>query len=313
MQQLGFYGGVYAHDQCQGALGLGQATGTLDQLMARATPLFETPQRCTLLRGVARFFMSQRLHFPVEIVRQHCREQTDLVASLFTRGDVVHLRLRFGFGENAFLGAAPVKEAQRFFGANRLVGHSHLEVVTVLIGNEQVQLDGILVLFAVLAADEYEMITIIPTCRFPVHLEEAALPIETAPAFALLDQALERGKAVEWNTDAELNDGGVQHANNVITEKGAVHARLNLAAWQYCPDFPDAIDDGILGAIGIVYIARSVPDIEYLSSLGDGGKQRVVAALAFLLVIETDGRAFKEKSHFTHQKLNTTSSSINAK
>jgi hypothetical protein len=42
------------------------------------------------------------------------------------------------------------------FGANRLVGHNHLEVMTVFIGNEQVQLDCILVLFAVLAADEYE-------------------------------------------------------------------------------------------------------------------------------------------------------------
>jgi hypothetical protein len=69
--------------------------------------------------------------------------------------------------------------------------------MAIFIGNEQIQLDRILVLFVVLAADEYKAVAIIPTCRFPVRLEEAALPIEAAPAFALLDQGLECGKAFE--------------------------------------------------------------------------------------------------------------------
>jgi hypothetical protein len=86
MQQLGFHGGVCAHGQSQRALGLGQAAGTLDQLAAHATQLFETPQRRTLLRGIERFFMTQHLHLPVEIVRQHCREQIDLVASFLCMG-----------------------------------------------------------------------------------------------------------------------------------------------------------------------------------------------------------------------------------
>jgi hypothetical protein len=121
MQQLGLHVDVCAHGQSQGALGLGQAGGTLDQIAAHATQLFKTPQRCTLLCGIERFFMTQHLHFPVENVRQHRREQIDLVASFFTHGYVVYLRLRFEFGENAFLSAAPIMEAQHIFGANRLV------------------------------------------------------------------------------------------------------------------------------------------------------------------------------------------------
>lgn len=101
MQQLGFHGGVRAHGQRQGALGLGQATGALDQL-------------------VAGLFMTEHLHFPVEIVRQYRSQQKGSIPRLGADGYVVHLCVRLEFSEHAFLRPAAVMEAQRLFGRDRL-------------------------------------------------------------------------------------------------------------------------------------------------------------------------------------------------
>ncbi len=57
-------------------------------------------------------------------------------------------------------------------------------------------------------------------------------------------------------------------------------------------DLPYTGQNESLGPIGIMHIARSMPDIPYLAGLGDGTKQRVVAALSFLLFVETHSRAF---------------------
>jgi len=294
MQQLGFHGMVSAHGERHLPLWTGQAPGALNQLAAQGAELFESPQRCAFCGRVAFLLITEHLHLPVEIVRQHRREQVDLVAGLFSGGDVVHLCLRLEFSENALLGATPIVESQRFPGGDSFVGDDRLEVVAIFIGGEKIQLHRALVLFSVPASDKYEAVSVIPARWLPVRFKEAAFPVEVAPAFAAFDQCLEGGKALERDADRELNTFGIKHGDDVIAEKGAVHARLNDAARQNRLDFPHAGEDEYLGAIGIVYVTGAMPDIEDLSSLGDGAKQRVVAALTFLLPIETDGCAFGE-------------------
>jgi hypothetical protein len=68
-------------------------------------------------------------------------------------------------------------EAQRFFGRELFVSDDYLEVIAVCIGDEQVQLNGTFRLLAVLAADKYKAVAVVPTRRLPVRFEKAALSI----------------------------------------------------------------------------------------------------------------------------------------
>lgn len=121
MQQLGFHSGVGAHGHRQVALRPGQTAGALDQFAAHGGKLLEAPQRRTLFGSMACFLMTQHLHFPVEIVRQHGRQQKSLVAGLGAGGDVIHLCLRLELGEYAFLGAAPIMKVSTFLADTALL------------------------------------------------------------------------------------------------------------------------------------------------------------------------------------------------
>lgn len=56
--------------------------------------------------------------------------------------------------------------------------------------------------------------------------------------------------------------------------------------------FLDASQNEIAGTVRIVNVAGAEEEVEDLAGLGDGTEQRVVAALSFLLAVESDGGAF---------------------
>jgi hypothetical protein len=116
MQQLGLHGGVSAHGQGEISLRLGQAPGALDQLAAQGAELLEAPQWRTFFCGIPFLLIAEHLHFPIEIVRQHGREQVNLIACLSAGGYIVHLCLRLEFGEDTFLRTTSIVEAQRLLG-----------------------------------------------------------------------------------------------------------------------------------------------------------------------------------------------------
>ena len=205
MQQLGFYGGIGAHSQREPSLWPGQPSRALDELAPHGAELLELPQWCALVSSVSFLLITTHLHFPVEVMRQHGREEIDLIAGLFSGRHVVHLSLRLELSENALLGTASMMEAQRLVGRKLLVSDDHLEVIAVLVGDEQIQLYRTLVLLAILAADKHKAVSSIPTRRFPVRFKEAPLCVQVTPALSVLDQCLEGAKALKRHADGELN------------------------------------------------------------------------------------------------------------
>ena len=294
MQQLGSDGGICTHGEGKLSLWSSQATGTLDELAAQGAELFEVPQRYTFFGCVSVRGSAEHLQFPVQIVRQHSRQHEGLIPCLGAGRHIVHLCLGLEFGEDGLLGATTVVEGDHFAGAHGLVGDEDLEVVAVFEGDEEVQLDRTLVLPPVLNANQHEAETPAPAGRFPVRLEEAALSVQAAPAFPVLDQRPEGGEARERHADGELHTLGIEQGDDLVAEEGAVQAGLDDAVWQYLPDFPYAFLDEVVGAIGVVHIPGPVSDIEDLAGLGDGTEQRVVAALPLLFAVEADRRALGE-------------------
>ena len=54
----------------------------------------------------------------------------------------------------------------------------------------------------------------------------------------------------------------------------------------------DAVFDECARAVGVVHVAGAVVSVEDFAGLGDGCEQWIVAALTFLLFVESDGGAF---------------------
>lgn len=79
-------------------------------------------------------------------MRHHGGQQIDLVAMPGSCRYIRHLILRFEFGENPFLATTTIVESHYPGGGQRLIGQDDLECITVLVGDEQVQLYGLLVL-----------------------------------------------------------------------------------------------------------------------------------------------------------------------
>jgi len=135
--------------------------------------------------------IGQHLHFAIEVVGQHGREDKYLVTGLTAGWDIVHLGLRLQFCKDTFLGTTAIVIGQQFSGMDTFVGDNHLEVVAVFIRNKQIQLDGLLVLFAVACADKDKALLRAPAFGFPARLKKIATIIELTPAPTAFNHTLE--------------------------------------------------------------------------------------------------------------------------
>src|ERR1019366_3243168 len=59
-----------------------------------------------------------------------------------------------------------------------------------------------------------------------------------------------------------LNAQHVQRADDLIAEEGAVHAHFEDCGGQDLPHFPEATQDEAPSAVGVVYVAGAMPDIQ---------------------------------------------------
>ena len=166
--------------------------------------------------------------------------------------------------------------------------NSHL----VLDGLEQVELDGGLVLAPDMFPDEDEPIARIPRLRLPATLEVVEPACHGPPSSSAFDHRLERGEALEGHRDGEGDAQGVKSLDDVLVEEGAVDAHLSLCPRQALAHRAyTALDEGV-GAVGVVDVSGPMVHVEHLVGLGDGAKQRVVAARALLRLVEPHRGAF---------------------
>src|SRR5690606_8465355 len=105
-------------------------------------------------------------------------------------------------------------------------------------------------------------------------------------------QLLQCCKAGKWHADGELHTERLEPADGGIAEEGSVHAHFNHAPGLYGTHLLDTGLNKVLCAVAVMDIARTMPDIKHLAGLGDGAKQRIVTALAFLFAIEAHRTAF---------------------
>jgi len=86
-----------------------------------------------------------------------------------------------------------------------------------------------------------------------------------------------------------LNGAFAQHGDYVLTKEGGIHAHFDDDAGERRADFVNTGSDKILCIMGIVDIAGTMEQIEDLSCLSNGAKERVVATPLFMFFIVAYG------------------------
>ena len=205
MQQLFLHGRIGTQGESEAALWARQPSCALDQAHSEGPQAREAPPRSALLGRAALGLVGRHLQFAVEVVRHDRREQPGLVGGPASTRDVIHLGLRFQLREDRLLGAAAVVQRQDFARRQRGIGEDHFELVAVLVGGEEIQLQRPLALFCLTGADKDEAARLSPALRFPITLEEAHVSIGTVPQEPLLDLLLQLREALEGYQDRVLD------------------------------------------------------------------------------------------------------------
>ena len=292
VQQVASSGGICADREREDTVGAGQSPGALNESLADRGQLLERPQSRSLFRGGALGSAAFHLKLPVEVVSQDCGKEIGLVAQQSSSGDVIHLALGLQLGENRLLGAATMVEGHDMPRREGLVGDHDLELVVVGVGDEEVELNRPLSSDRLKSADDEHPKPAAPVLGLPMGFEVGDLGVEAPPAMARLDNLLQLWEALERHRDREVDAELVQGFDDDVAEEGTVHAHLNVHARQCSTDLVDAGEDELAGTVGIVNVAGAEEEVEDLAGLGDGTEERVVASLAFVLGIESHGRAF---------------------
>ena len=97
------------------------------------------------------------------------------------------------------------------------------------------------------------------------------------------------GKPFERHADRPLDALQVHVHQAVLIEERAVDPRLDRRPRQRLADLPHTVGNERRRTVGVMHVAAAVMQVEELAGLGDGAKQRVVAALSFLFFVESDG------------------------
>ena len=108
-----------------------------------------------------------------EVVSEDASKHVELVPDLRLDRHVAHVAVRLELGKNALLRTPCFVEEHDLAWIEPLVGHDDLELVSVLDGLKEVELDGCLVLASEVLSDEDEAIASAPRLRLPAPLEVA--------------------------------------------------------------------------------------------------------------------------------------------
>jgi hypothetical protein len=176
MAEAGLEPGRSADGQRRATLRAGQAAGPVEDRVAKGAQPLERPQRGPPGCGLAAGGRGLHLEFADQVVGQQPGQQIRLVAQPGPHRHVAHRTMGLQFRENPFLRTPPAVVDDDLLHRQRLVRYDHLEVIAVLVGNEQVQLDRSLLLRLGPSADEDEATLAVPRLGLP-HLvaEEGAV------------------------------------------------------------------------------------------------------------------------------------------
>lgn len=282
---------IAAHRERQHSTGLGKTPGPLQKRPSEGVGLRELPKRGPFFSGSPVFFMRHHMQLPKQVMREDCGHHIKVIAVKPSYSDVIQIALRLQFAERIFLRPSAVVKIQNLLHGRLLVRNDYLELIAVFMGNEQIELDGLLRLFLDLPTDKEKTKAAVPTLGFPRRVEIRKLGAEKLPAPSTLNHLLELGETLKRHGDSKLNAFLLKRPDDLIAKECAVHAHLYSNAGTGGANYMYALQHKFKSAVGVMHIARAGKHIEDLSCLGYRAEQRIIAPLPLLLFVESNRRA----------------------
>jgi len=215
-------------------------------------------------------------------------EQVGLVGGQAPTGDVGERALAFEFREDVLLLSSALDEAGGLLHRASLVGDQALEIVSIFLGLEQIQLKGTLRLLGIGRPDEHEAGLAPPGLRLPHPVERSALPVPAGnrgPAGPALRHLLELAEALEGRAYGVFDPQALELANHGVAEEGRVHPDLDPRRGNRPANALDAGLGEPYRSVGVVDVPAAVQGVECLAALGDRAEERIVAAHSLLFVV----------------------------
>ena len=144
--------------------------------------------------------MFGHLKLASEVVSKNSGEHVQLIPDPRLDRHVAHLAVRLELGKDALLRAPSFVEENDLAWIDSLVGHDNLELVSVLDGLKQIELNGELVLASDVFSDEEEAIASIPRLRLPATLEVFEPARHGSPSLSAFDHLLQFGVGKDETT-----------------------------------------------------------------------------------------------------------------
>src|SRR4030042_6019694 len=223
---------------------------------------------------------------------QNGRHQIKLIAAETSDGNVIHLALGFHFPKYLFLISSAMMKPQHLLHGRLFVRHNHRKLITVFMGNEQIQLNRPLIDLFTLLTDKQKPISAAPTLGLPMGLKKGPCLVKTPPTLPLLNHPLQLDKTLKRNRKGKFHAQTIEQGYNFVTKKRTVHPNLDLHSRQFLTQHPNTTKQKRLGPIGIMNISRTMIDVKDLPRLSNGTKQGIITPGSLSLPVKSDRRPF---------------------
>src|SRR4030043_1026722 len=223
---------------------------------------------------------------------QNRSHQIKLIAAETSDSNVIHLALGFHFPKYLFLIPPTVMKPQHLLHGRLFVRHNHRKLITIFMGNEEIQLNRPLIELLTLLTNKQKPISAAPALGLPTRLKKGPCLVKTPPTLPLLDHSLQLDKPLKRNRKSEFHTQSIEQGYHFVTKKRTVHPNLDLHPRQFLTQHPNTPEQKRLGPMGIMNISRTMIDVKDLPRLSDGTKQGIITPGSLFLLVKTDRRPF---------------------
>jgi len=142
---------------------------------------------------------------------QNRSHQIKLIATETPDGNVIHLALGFHLPKYLFLISPAMTKPQHLLHGRLFVRHNHRKLVTIFMGNEEIQLDWPLIDLLTLLTDKQKPISAAPSLGLPMRLKKGPRLVKTSPTLPFLDHPLQLDKPLKRSKDlgSNLQNSGI--------------------------------------------------------------------------------------------------------
>src|SRR4030067_3132992 len=159
---------------------------------------------------------------------QNRSHQIKLIAAKTSDGNVIHLALGFHFSKYLFLISPAMMKPQHLLHGRLLVRHNHRKLITIFMGNEEIQLDRSLKDLLTLLTDKQKPISVAPALGLPVGLKKGPCLVKHPPTLPFFDHLFQLDKTLKRNRKGEFHAQSIEQHDHLVTKKRTIHPNLDL-------------------------------------------------------------------------------------